>query len=249
MFKNKTVLITGGASGIGHLSAINFAKEGANIVIADCNKEGLDTVVDEIKQITPNVIGCVVDVRDYSQVADCRDKAVETFGSIDILECCAGGNECRMLNYKGNSEFMELPIDVIDYGLDLNLKGALYFDHAVMQQMKKQKSGVVINFGSVTGEEGTHAGVGYSASKCALANGVIKSLALAGAPYNIRACAIVPGPVLTRPSMAGMKTLLGYAAETHEIVDMVLYLASDKARSITGSKIVIDGGRLIAPNK
>ena len=75
--------------------------------------------------------------------------------------------------------------------------------------------------------------------------GMTKSLAILGAPYNVRACCVIPGPVLTRPGMANMKTLLGRAAEPIELVDFILYLCSDKAAFITGSSHVIDGGRLL----
>ena len=73
--------------------------------------------------------------------------------------------------------------------------------------------------------------------------GLTKSLAILGAPYNIRACCVSPGPVLTRPAMAGMATLLKRAAEPVEVVDLILYLCSEKAAFITGSNYLIDGGR------
>ena len=82
----------------------------------------------------------------------------------------------------------------------------------------------------------------YSTEKSGLI-GLTKSTALMGAPYGVRCCMISPGPVLTRAAMANMKTPLGYAAETQEIVDMVMYLCSSKARSITGDNYLIDGGR------
>ena len=240
-FWNKTVLITGGASGIGFLCGKCFAEEGAKVVLADCNEQGLQEAVDEIKKDTDNVIGCITDVRDYDQVVKCRDKAVEAFGSIDILITCAGGAEARLMQAQG--DFIHLPIEVVDFGIDVNLKGALYFDHAVMQQMAKQGGGVIIQLGSITGEEGCDTNVAYSASKSALMNGAVKSLARCGAKYGVRICTISPGPVLTRPGMAAMKTLLGRAAKTQEIVDMIMYLASDKAAFITGTNFLVDGGR------
>jgi len=73
--------------------------------------------------------------------------------------------------------------------------------------------------------------------------GLTKSLALYGAPYNVRACCVSPGPVLTRPGMANMATPLKRAAEPIEVVNLILYLCSDKAAFITGSNYLIDGGR------
>ena len=246
-FSGKTVLITGGASGMGLLSGKCFAKEGANVVLVDFDKEGLNAAVEEVKEITPNVIGCCTDVRDYNQVKKSCEDAVESFGTIDVLISCAGGAEVRIMGAKG--DFSELPIEVVDFGIDVNLKGAMYYDHAVLPYMKKQRSGVIIHLGSITGYEGSKSNVAYSASKSALMNGVVKSIALLGADYGIRACTVAPGPVMTRPGMAKMKTLMGYPAEPQELVDMFMFLASDKARSITGTTIMVDGGRSVMYNK
>ena len=79
--------------------------------------------------------------------------------------------------------------------------------------------------------------------------GLTKSIALYGGQYNVRCCSVAPGPVLTRPDMATMKTLLGRAAQPQEIVDMILYLASEKAAFITGENILLDGGRNVMRNK
>ena len=107
-------------------------------------------------------------------------------------------------------------------------------------------TGCASGIGALLGEccinEG--ANVGYAASKSALMNGVVKSVALCGAQYNIRACCVAPGPVLlTRPSMSYMSTLVGHAAKPQEIVDMILYLASSKGSFVNGTTILIDGGR------
>lgn len=248
-FENKTVIISGGASGLGFLCGKCFAKEGANVVLTDINKEALEKKVKEITDNGGKAAAAVTDVRDYKQVCAARDLAVEKFGSADVMINCAGGAEMRMLNAYHYGEFKDVPIDVFDWGIDVNLKGQFYFDHAVLQQMAKQKSGVIINIGSITGEEGCDCNVAYSTSKSGVMNGLTKSLALYGAKYNVRVCCVSPGPVLTRPGMAGMKTLMGRAAEPQEIVDLIMYLASDKAAFITGVNVLADGGRNIMRNK
>lgn len=248
-FQGKTAVITGGASGMGYLCGECLAKEGANIVLVDINEERLAACVEQIKYTAghDHVIGCAIDIRQYDKVVQVRETAVATFGSVDILINCAGGASTRMLGVSG--EFKDLPIEVIDWGIDVNLKGAMYFDHAMLDQMAKQKSGVIIHLGSITGEEGCATNVDYSASKSALMYGVTKSLALYGAQYNVRVCCVSPGPVLTRPGMANMKTLQGRAAQPQEIVDLILYLCSDKAAFITGTNYLIDGGRNVMRNK
>lgn len=246
-FQNKTVIISGGASGLGFLSGLCFAKEGANVVLTDVNPKALEEKVEEIREKGGKCIGVVTDVRDYAQVTEACRQAVETFSTIDILINCAGGAETRMCGVGG--EFHQVPIEVYDWGVDVNLKGQLYFDHAVMQYMTRQNSGVIIHLGSITGQEGCMSNVAYSASKSAAMNGLTKSIALAGAPYNVRSVCVAPGPVLTRPGMASMKTLIGRAAQPQEIVDLFLYLASEKGAFINGVTILADGGRNVMRNK
>lgn len=246
-FQGKTVLITGGGSGMGLLSAKCFAQEGANVVLADYDETALDAAVAEIRETTERVIGCCVDVREYGQAVECCAEAVKAFGSIDILIPFAGGAEARIMQAQG--DFKELPIEVVDFGLDVNLKGAIYFAHAALQQMARQMSGVIVLIGSITGEEGCGTNVAYSASKSALMNGAVKSIALCGAKYNVRAVCVAPGPVLTRAAMSNMKTLAGRAAEPQELVDMIMYLASDKGAFVNGTTLLMDGGRNVMRNK
>ena len=248
-FENKTAVITGGASGLGFLCGKCFSKEGAKIVLVDIDKEALDEKVNEIKAAGGKAIGIAADVRDYEQVCNARDAAVREFSSIDIMINCAGGAEMRMLNAYHYGEFKDVPIDVFDWGIDVNLKGQFYFDHAVLKQMAEQNGGVIINIGSITGEEGCASNIAYSAAKSGVMNGLTKSLALYAAKYKVRVCCVSPGPVLTRPGMAGMNTLIGRAADPQEIVDLIMYLASDKAAFITGVNILADGGRNIMRGK
>lgn len=243
----QTVMITGGASGIGFLLGKCYAEEGYNVVLVDINREALDEKAAGIGNDGGEVASVCADVRDYAQVERARDLAVARFGSIDILICCAGGAELRLLNRGG--KFWELPIDTYDFSIDLNLKGPIYFAHAVMAQMVRQEHGVIVLIGSITGQEGCAVNIGYAASKSALMNGVVKSLALAGAEHNIRCVCIAPGPVLTRPGMAGMKTLCGRAAQPRELVDMIRYAASEKCAFLNGTTVLMDGGRSIMFDK
>ncbi|MBQ8894825.1 MAG: SDR family oxidoreductase [Clostridia bacterium] len=245
MFQNKTVFITGGASGMGLLSGKCFAAEGANVVLMDINQEALDAAVAECGG---NTIGIQTDVTKYEQLVAAKDKAIETFGSIDIVLPCAGGAEGRLA--EDYTEFKDRDIAIFDFGIDLNLKGAVYAAQVCLNQMAKQMSGVIIFLGSITGVEGGGSGaVAYSCAKSGLITGATKSLAQYGAKYNVRVNCVSPGPVLTREAMAKMETLIGRAADPQEIVDLILYLASDKAAFITGTNFLIDGGRNIMPKR
>jgi len=240
-FADRVAIISGAASGMGLLSAQRFAEKGARVVLTDVNEDGVTQAAERIRAQGAEAVGVRVDVRCYDQVRASVEMAVERYGSVDILLNSAGGASSRVF---GRSEpFHELDIEIIDWGLDVNLKGAVYFCHAVLGHMIRQNRGVVINMGSVEGITGSCC-LDYGAAKSAMI-GLTKSVALYGAPYGIRSCCVSPGPVLTRPEMAKMKTRLGRAAEPEEIVNLILYLSSDEAAFITGANYMIDGGRSI----
>ncbi|MBQ4089460.1 MAG: SDR family oxidoreductase [Clostridia bacterium] len=245
-FWGKTAISTGAASGMGLLFAENFASLGGNVVMCDINESVLAEKVQFINEKGGGrAIGVICDVRDYAQVCAARDRAVAEFGSVDVMANFAGGTAVRMCGVDRNEhpEFPDVPIDVYDWGIDVNLKGPFYFAHAVSKQMREQGGGLIINIGSITGAEGDGYGMDYPTSKAGLMFGLTKSIAQFGAKYGIRCVCVSPGPVLTRPAMANMKTMLGRAADPQEIIDLCLFIASDKGKFINGENIMIDGGR------
>lgn len=244
MFQNQTAIATGAASGMGLLFSENFTALGGNIVMCDVNESVLTQKVADInKKGNGKAVGILCDVRDYGQVCNVRDRAVEIFGKIDIMANFAGGTARRVLNIGWEDEFPDVPIDVFDWGLDVNLKGPFYFAHSVLKQMREQRSGLIINIGSISGAEGDGQGMDYPTAKAGLMYGLTKSIAQYGAKYGIRCVCVSPGPVLTRAAMANMKTMLGRAAEPQEIIDLILFIASEKGQFINGENIMIDGGR------
>ncbi len=245
-FVGMSAISTGAASGMGLLFAESFAAAGGNVLLCDINEEVINAKAAEI-----NARGCgraaaqVCDVRDYAQVCAARDRAVAEFGRIDVMASFAGGTAVRMqkVDREQYPEFPDVPIEVYDWGIDVNLKGPFYFAHAVLGQMREQKSGLIISLGSISGEEGDPYGMEYPTCKSGLMYGFTRSLAQYGEKYGIRAVCVAPGPVLTRPNMATMRTLLKRAAEPQEIVDLILFIASSKGQFINGETIMIDGGR------
>jgi len=239
-FTGKVAVVTGAASGMGLMTAQEFARLGAKVVMCDCAEAQLRREVEKLNVEKLKSIACVGDVREFAH-AEAAAKIAASLGGCDILVTCAGGNEARCC--KSNVPFYEQPVEVLDWGLDVNLKGAVYFARAMMPQMVAKKGGVICCLGSVTGFEGDGVGTMYGAAKSGLFN-FVKGLALAGGPHNVRAVCVTPGPVLTRAAMSGMPTALGRAAETHELVDVILFMCSENASFITGSNHVVDGGRL-----
>lgn len=245
-FQNKRALITGAASGMGLLFAQNFCSLGGNVLLCDVNEESLNNAAEEINRGKKGkAVPFLCDVRNYGNVTAAVKYAVECFGGIDVLVNFAGGTAVRVckVDKEKYPEFPDVPIDVFDWGIDVNLKGPFYFAHAALKVMREQKSGLIVNIGSITGAEGTDYGMDYATSKAGLMYGLTKSIAQFGSKYGIRCVCVSPGPVLTRAAMAKMQTLLGRAADPQEIVDLILFIASDKGQFINGENIMIDGGR------
>jgi len=249
-FQGKAAISTGAASGMGLLFAQCFAAEGGNVLMCDVNEEALNLCVDEINaKGAGRAVACLCDVRDYAQICNACSLCVAEFGSIDMVCNFAGGTATRIWKVPSNVEFPDVPIEVYDWGLDVNLRAQLYLAHAAMKQMRVQKSGLIVNIGSISGMEGDKKGVEYCTAKSGAMFGLTKSLAQYGADYGIRCVCVSPGPVLTRAAMANMKTMLGRAAEPQEIIDLILFIASEKGQFINGENIMIDGGRNTMPGR
>ena len=245
-FSGQVAISTGAASGMGLLFAQNFAELGGNVAMCDVNEQVLNEKVAEINaKGKGKALAIVCDVRDYTQVCAARDKTVEVFGRIDIMLNFAGGSSTRInrVDTTVYPEFPDVPIDIFDWGIDVNLKGPFYFDHAVLKQMREQKSGLIINVGSIVGAEGCEMDLDYATSKAGLMYGLTKSIAQYGARHGIRCVCVSPGPILTRAAMAKLRTLAGRAGDPQEVIDLCLFLASDKGKFINGENIMIDGGR------
>jgi len=246
-YENKVAVLTGAASGMGLLASKELAAAGAKVVMCDVDAEALEREASAlaadpaVARAGGEAAPCRCDVRRWEDAQTAAALALDRFGRLDLLFSFAGGNEARVC--KSPVPFYEQPREVIDWGLDVNLRGPVYMARACMPAMVEQKSGVICLLGSVTGFEGDGNGSMYGTAKSGLFN-FAKGLAKAGAPHGVRAFCVSPGPVLTRPGMANIKTLLGRAADPSEIVDFLLYLASGKGAFVTGSNHVVDGGRL-----
>ena len=242
-FDGKTAVVTGVGSGMGLLASRELARLGANVVMCDINREAVEKAAAEITAEGPGAAWpLAVDVRVFADAEKAAGLAREKTGRIDLVIPFAGGYEPRMCN--SPVPFFEQPVEVLDWGIDVNLKGAIYFARACMPAMVKGgRGGVICCLGSTSGFECDAKGAMYGTAKSGLFT-FVKGLALAGAPYGIRAFCVTPGPVMTRPGMAGMKTLLETQAEPQELVDYILYLCSENGRCVTGSNHVMDCGRL-----
>ncbi|MBE0661346.1 MAG: SDR family oxidoreductase [Bacteroidales bacterium] len=246
--ENKSVVITGGAGGIGKATAKKMIKEGAKVLITDLDQEALKIVSEEIN--SADLFYIAADVTDENQVKNYAQKAKELFGHVDVFFNNAGiEGEVKPLE--------EYPLDVYHKIIEVNING-VYYGLRHMFPLMKEKGGSVIITSSVAGMAGTANVLPYVTSKHAII-GMMRSAALEGAPYKIRVNTINPSPVDNRmmrsleegfaPGEAKAakedfeKSIpLGRYATNDEIAELAVFLACDESSFITGTINPIDGG-------
>lgn len=240
-FKNKVVIVTGSSRGIGKATAIEFAKEGAKVVVNYNNSEKeAKAVVNEIKKIGSDALAIKCDVADEKQVKQMIDKAVKTFRRLDVLVNNAG--------IVFDVPFKERTVEHWRKTLDVDLIGVFICSKHAAQQMKN--GGRIINISSTNGIN-TYSpdSIDYSAAKAGVIN-LTKSLAMELAPKILVNC-IAPGWVETEMNAnlpadyvkdETKKIYLKRFAKPEEIAKAVLFLASEDSSYLTGSVIMVDGG-------
>lgn len=243
-FEGKVVIITGGASGMGAATARGFIEAGAHVIILDQNEANAEQVALEIGA-DPPLIG---DVSESSFCNEAVGSTVERFGRLDILVNCAGIIVRADASGTSDAEWQRI--------MNVNVSGLFYMCRAAVRPMKRQKSGAIINFGSIWGDVGAAGVVAYCATKGAV-HQITKSMALDHAEDGIRINAVAPGEVNTPmlasgrpspPSEADLQRLadttipMKRLADPAEVANVVLFLASDAASYMTGAIVPVDAG-------
>ncbi|MDI6743623.1 MAG: SDR family oxidoreductase [Smithella sp.] len=246
--KGKKAIITGASNGIGRASAILFAREGANLILADINEAGLGQVQEEINGMGGNVFIRKTDVSSEEEIKALINLGLEKFTDIDILVNNAGISG-------GLDVLEEQRLDEWQRIYEINVLGPVYATKHIIAHMKERRKGSIINIASVAGIMSGAGGNAYSASKAALIN-FTKTSACEVGSYNVRINAICPGLIetgMTQPFFewarsAGKENQLGKycelkrAAHPEEVAGAIVFLASDEASYITGQAIAVDGG-------
>ena len=242
LFEGRTAMVTGAGKNIGRTIALEFAKNGANVIVCDYNAECAEKTAEEIRSIGVDAITAVCDVRDRDKIFSLVAEAIGHFGKIDYLVNNAGGS-AWLLNKL--TDFVDAEPSTLDFVIDTNLKGSMYCAQAVLPCMIKQKYGKIINISSIAAVCGLPKRVDYAAAKAGMI-GMTKALALEVGQYNICVNSISPGAI-ARDSDRGDGSHCTHLGENgrcgtpKDISDTVLFLAAQDF--ITGENIVVDGGR------
>lgn len=258
MTDRRTVIVTGGAKGIGYACVRRFFKEGDNVVIADSDKDAGREVAEKLDAGGERVLFVPTDISDKLSVHNLIAETVSKFGAIDVLVNNAG------IIIKGG--ILDLDLKDFDKVMSVNLRGAFLVAQAVAKHMvalvdeSDDRSGharrpfSIINMSSVNAVVAIADILAYEVSKGGM-NQLTKAMALQLAPYGIRVNGVGPGSINT-DMLAGVaenqdaldmihsRTPLGRIAQPDEVASVVAFLASDDASYITGECIYVDGGRL-----
>jgi NAD(P)-dependent dehydrogenase (short-subunit alcohol dehydrogenase family) len=242
LIAGKIALVTGAGGGIGSVIAHDLAEAGADIVMADV-VPGSENTVKAIEALGRIVMVVQFDIADVGQVTSAAKKVAEQLGPVDILvNCAAVTNNVSLI--------VNMAPDAWEREMAVNASGAFYLTRAVLPSMMARGWGRIINISSLAADRGGYGQPGYVASKAALL-GLTKATALECARFGITCNAILPGLIDTGASSKLPEKIkerfiraipIRRAGEPQDVSNLVVYLASDKARYINGAEIHVDAG-------
>lgn len=243
-FKDKVVIVTGAASGIGRASAIRFADEGGQVVAADVDAEGLDETVQAIGKAGGRAVAVPCDVGVDGDVRRLVDGAVSAHGRLDVVF-----NNAAIANQP--APIGEMTVADFERTIGTNLTGVFLGCKYAAPVMAGQKSGAIVNCGSVLGLVGRRMFGAYSASKAGIAT-LTKNVALDYGHLGVRCNCVAPGLIdtnIVKPykeldlwDRVVRQHILKRPGRAEEVASAVLFLASDEASFITGTTLYVDGG-------
>jgi NAD(P)-dependent dehydrogenase (short-subunit alcohol dehydrogenase family) len=245
----KVAMVTGGAGGIGQASARALAREGASVVVIDIDESGAAKVAEAIEASGGSASSLRVDLSSEEEVAGAVAAAVDRFGRIDILHNNAALTDSEFLSR--DTLVTELSVEVWERTMAVNLRSQMLTCKHAIPEMVKTDGGSIINMSSGASLSGDRTRTAYGVSKAGV-NTLTKYVATGHGKQGVRVNTIVPGLILTDAVRAhltedmlkglGRATLTPYVGQPDDVADLVVFLASDESRYITGQMVAIDGG-------
>jgi meso-butanediol dehydrogenase/(S,S)-butanediol dehydrogenase/diacetyl reductase len=241
----RVAVITGAGSGIGAATALRFARAGARVIVSDVNDADGERVAAEIARAGGAAAYCRADIRDAGDVERLMATAAERFGALHVL-----------FNNAGTGTYGPVPDlapETWDHILAVNLTGVFLCARAAIPHLRRAGGGAIVNTASISGLFGDYGLAAYNASKGGVVT-LTRAMAIDHARENIRVNAICPGPIDTPllrqvlDALPGMEERyresvpLGRIGTPEDVAEAALFLASDAARYITGTTLVVDGG-------
>jgi NAD(P)-dependent dehydrogenase (short-subunit alcohol dehydrogenase family) len=247
--EGKVAIVTGGASGIGRAVARRFAREGAAVVVLDCDADGAEAAVREVVESGGLAAAVIGDVTDDGTAARAVGEATSGFGALDVLVNCAG------FGGGGAGAAASFDLDLWERSIAVNLTGPFLLIRHAIPVMLERGAGSIVNVASAAGLVGMAGTFAYSAAKGGLVN-LTRSLAVTYADKGVRVNCICPGvtdtPMLNvihaHPQrdkiLAAYRRMqpIGRLATPDEIAAAALFLASDESRFVVGAALAVDGG-------
>ena len=248
-FKDKVVIVTGAASGIGEATTRRIVSEGGTVVLADFAKEKMTLLTQELKNEKAEVYPVYFSAENLESCRTLIELALEKYQRIDVLVNNVGGTDLQK-----DKNIEELDISYVDQAFHINLRCAIYLSQLVLPAMIRQKGGNIVNIASIGGITGDFRGTYYGAAKAGIIN-LTRYTATQMGKHNIRCNAIAPGLVLTPAALTNLPeetrkifvrhNALPYLGQPQDIASVVAFLASEDARYLTGQTLIADGGLTI----
>lgn len=242
--EGKVALVTGAGGGIGRAVVMALAREGCHVALMDVVEgASLEEAADRVRGIGRKEVAVVGDVRRMADAERAVRMSVEELGGMDVLVCCAGITRDAVLWKMGEPAWDDV--------IDVNLKGCFTMGRAAVPVMRDAGWGRIVAIGSINGLRGKFGQTNYAASKAGLV-GLVKSLAREVGAFGITVNAVAPGMVMTRMAKALPRGFVDEArddavlerlAEPEDVADAVVYLSSERARSVTGETLRVDCGQ------
>lgn len=248
LLEGKCAIVSGGSQGIGTAVSLEFAREGANVAVLYRKSEAeANAVVSQIEAMGRKAVACQCDIASFADAERVVKEVLEAFGRVDILVNNAG------MNWDGVC--WKMKEEQWDRVIEVNLKGYFNFTRQVAPLFKEQKSGKIVNITSINGMRGKFGQTNYSASKAGII-GYTKACAKELGAFGVNVNAVAPGlietPMLKNNEardkivdMAMNEMALNRVGQAEDVANVIAFMASDKAKHITGECIKVDGGQYI----